>query len=127
MQEGECIVLAGPQWSCAESRPGPEKKGQWDQGQQDCCLLLRGIAWVPCSPQTLALPPPESCLMGSHHGQAAATRYPVFSPHLGELNSGSVFVLGSHGQWVPELAFEFSSCQSLSPITTCHSCPVWIS
>lgn len=65
MQEEECILLAGPFKLC-RVQARPEKKGQWDQGQQDCRLLLWGTGWVPCSPQTLALPPPESCLMGSH-------------------------------------------------------------
>lgn len=49
MQEEECILLAGPFKLC-RVQARPEKKGQWDQGQQDCRLLLWGTGWVPCSP-----------------------------------------------------------------------------
>lgn len=56
---------------------------------------------------------------GLIQGQAAGTRYSVVIPHVGKLNSGSGFVLGFHGQWVPKLAFEFSSCHSVSPSITC--------
>lgn len=38
-----------------------------------------------------------------------------------------MFVLGSHGQWMLKLALETGSCQSASPIATCHPCPVWMS
>lgn len=52
--------------ACAQARPGPEKNGQWEQGQQGCLLLLGGTDLVPRSPQTLTLPSPEPCLVGSY-------------------------------------------------------------